>query len=125
MERFELNKKSLVMEIASNDGYLLQYFKHYNIPIKGVEPAKNAAQIAIDKGIPTDITFFDTSYAEEMAVTSSLADLIIGNNVLAHNPSINDFVDGLRIGLKPHGVITLEFPHLMKLIMNNQFDTIY
>jgi len=125
VERFGLNKKSLVMEIASNDGYLLQYFKKYSIPVQGVEPAKNIAGIAIGKGIPTDITFFNTAYALEMARTSHLADLIIGNNVLAHNPNLNDFVEGLRIGLKPQGIITMEFPHLMKLIENNQFDTIY
>jgi len=125
VERFGLNKKSLVMEIASNDGYLLQYFKKYSIPVRGVEPAKNTAGIAIGKGIPTDITFFNTAYALEMARTSHLADLIIGNNVLAHNPNLNDFVEGLRIGLKPQGIITMEFPHLMKLMENNQFDTIY
>jgi len=125
VERFGLDKKSLVMEIASNDGYLLQYFKKYSIPIQGVEPAKNTAEIAIGKGIPTDITFFNIVYAQEMARTLRLADLIIGNNVLAHNPNPNDFVEGLRIGLKPKGIITMEFPHLMKLIENNQFDTIY
>jgi len=125
IERFGLNKKSLVIEIASNDGYLLQYFKKYGIPVQGVEPAKNTAEIAIGKGIPTDITFFNTSYAQEMARTSHLADLIIGNNVLAHNPNLNDFAEGLSIGLKPRGIITMEFPHLMKLMENNQFDTIY
>jgi hypothetical protein len=125
VERFGLNKQSLVMEIASNDGYLLQYFKKYSIPVQGVEPAKNTAEIAIGKGIPTDITFFNTVYAQKIERTSRLADLIIGNNVLAHNPNLNDFVEGLRIGLKPHGIITMEFPHLMKLIENNQFDTIY
>jgi SAM-dependent methyltransferase len=125
VERFGLNKKSLVMEIASNDGYLLQYFKKYGIPVKGVEPAENTAEIAIGKGIPTDITFFNTAYARQMAGTSRLADLIIGNNVLAHNPDLNDFVEGLRIGLKPKGIITMEFPHIMKMMENNQFDTIY
>ena len=123
--RFGLNKKSLVMEIASNDGYLLQYFKKYSIPVQGVEPAKNTAEIAIGKGISTDITFFNTEYAKEMVRTSQLADLIIGNNVLAHNPDLNDFVEGLRIGLKPNGVITMEFPHVLRLMENNQFDTIY
>jgi SAM-dependent methyltransferase len=125
VERFGLNKKSLVMEIASNDGYLLQYFKKYSIPVQGVEPAKNTAGVAIGKGIPTDIIFFNTAYALERAKTSHLADLIIGNNVLAHNPNLNDFVEGLRIALKPQGIITMEFPHLMKLMENNQFDTIY
>jgi hypothetical protein len=125
VERFGLNQKSLVMEIASNDGYLLQYFKKFNIPIQGVEPAKNTAEIAIGKGIPTDNTFFNSVYASEMERTSKKADLIIGNNVLAHNPNLNDFVEGLCIGLKPHGIITMEFPHLLKLMENNQFDTIY
>ena len=113
------------MEIASNDGYLLQYFKNYNVPVQGVEPAKKTAEIAIGKGIPTDITFFNTAYAREMVRTSHPADLIIGNNVLAHNPNLNDFVEGLHIGLKPQGIITMEFPHLMKMMENNQFDTIY
>lgn len=125
VERFGLNKKSLVMEIASNDGYLLQYFKDYDIPVKGVEPAKNTAEVAIEKGIPTDITFFNMRYAQQMAGTSQLPDLMIGNNVLAHNPNLNDFVEGLRIGLKPQGIVTMEFPHIMKLMENNQFDTIY
>ena len=125
MKRFGLHTKSLVMEIASNDGYLLQYFKPYDIPVQGVEPAKNTAEVAIGKSIPTDITFFTKAYAQEMARSSHLADLIIGNNVLAHNPNLNDFVEGLRIGLKPNGVITMEFPHLMKMTGNNQFDTIY
>ena len=125
VERFGLNRKSLVMEIASNDGYLLQYFKKFSIPVQGVEPAKKTAEIAIGKGIPTDITFFNTAYAREMVRTSHPADLIIGNNVLAHNPNLNDFVEGLHIGLKPQGIITMEFPHLMKMMENNQFDTIY
>jgi SAM-dependent methyltransferase len=125
VKRFGLDRDSLVMEIASNDGYLLQFFKKYNIPVLGVEPAKNTAEVAISKGIPTDVTFFNQAYAEKMANRSLLADLIIGNNVLAHNPNLNDFVRGLSIALKPHGIITLEFPHLMKLIQNNQFDTIY
>jgi len=93
--------------------------------VKGVEPAKNTAEIAIEKGIPTDITFFNTGYANEMVSRNCLADLIIGNNVLAHNPNLNDFAEGLRIALKPHGVITMEFPHLLQLMANNQFDTIY
>lgn len=125
VERFGLNENSLVMEIASNDGYLLQYFQQHAIPVKGVEPAKNTAKIAIGKGIPTDITFFNTAYAQDMARGAHLADLIIGNNVLAHNPNLNDFVEGLRIALKPCGIVTMEFPHLMQLIANNQFDTIY
>lgn len=125
MKRFGYTKNSFVMEVASNDGYLLQYFKEHHIPVKGVEPAKNTAEIAISKGIPTDITFFNTSYAHDMNSRNCQADLIIGNNVLAHNPNLNDFAGGLRIALKPHGVITMEFPHLLQLMENNQFDTIY
>jgi hypothetical protein len=125
VSRFGYDKNSFVMEIASNDGYLLQYFKEYQIPVKGVEPAKNTAEIAIAKGIPTDITFFNAKYAKELVSRNCLADLIVGNNVLAHNPNLNDFVEGLCIALKPHGVITMEFPHILQLIENNQFDTIY
>lgn len=123
--RFGFNKDSFVVEIASNDGYLLQYFKQHNIPVLGIEPAANTAKAAIKKGIPTDITFFDTPYAKKMTETGKLADVIIGNNVLAHNPNLNDFVEGLKIALKPDGIITMEFPHLLRLIENNQFDTIY
>lgn len=125
VKRFGYTQDSFVMEIASNDGYLLQYFKEHHIPVIGVEPAKNTAEIAIAKGIPTDITFFNTEYAKDMVSRNHLADLIIGNNVLAHNPNLNDFAEGLRIALKPHGVITMEFPHLLQLMGNNQFDTIY
>jgi SAM-dependent methyltransferase len=125
VKRFGYNKDSFVMEIASNDGYLLQYFKEHHIPVKGVEPAKNTAEIAIAKGIPTDITFFNTAYVKDMVSKNILADLIIGNNVLAHNPDLNDFTEGLRRALKPHGIITMEFPHVLRLIENNQFDTIY
>ncbi|GAH60663.1 unnamed protein product, partial [marine sediment metagenome] len=123
--RFGFNKDSFVVEIASNDGYLLQYFKHHNIPVLGIEPAANTAKATIKKGIPTDITFFDTSYAKKMMQAGKLPDLIIGNNVLAHNPNLNDFVEGLKIALKPDGIITMEFPHLLRLIESNQFDTIY
>jgi hypothetical protein len=125
VKRFGYTSSSFVMEIASNDGYLLQYFKEHHIPVKGVEPAKNTAEIAIAKGIPTDITFFNTGYANDMVSRNCQADLIVGNNVLAHNPKLNDFAEGLRIALKPHGVITMEFPHLLQLMANNQFDTIY
>jgi hypothetical protein len=125
VRRFGYNKDSFVMEIASNDGYLLQYFKEHHIPVQGVEPAKNTADIAIAKGIPTDITFFNTGYAKGMVSRNCSADLIIGNNVLAHNPNLNDFVKGLRIALNPQGVITMEFPHILQLMENNQFDTIY
>ena len=125
VKKFGYNKDSFVMEIASNDGYLLQYFKKHNISVKGVEPAKNTAEIAIARGIPTDITFFNTGYAKDMVSRNCPADLIIGNNVLAHNPNLNDFAEGLRIALKPNGVITMEFPHVVQLMEKNQFDTIY
>jgi hypothetical protein len=125
VSRFGYDRNSFIMEIASNDGYLLQYFKEYQIPVKGVEPAKNTAEIAIAKGISTDITFFNTAYAKDIVSRNCLADLFIGNNVLAHNPNLNDFVEGLCIALKSHGVITMEFPHILQLLENNQFDTIY
>jgi len=125
IKRFGYDENSLVMEIASNDGYLLQYFQECHVSVKGVEPAKNTAEIAIAKGIPTDITFFNAKYAKNLVSHKSQADLIIGNNVLAHNPNLNDFVEGLRIALKPHGIVTMEFPHVLQLIKNNQFDTIY
>lgn len=121
IKRFGFNNNSFIVEVASNDGYLLQYFKQYNIPVQGIEPASNTAEVAIKKGIPTDITFFNSEYAKKM----KKADLIIGNNVLAHNPNLNDFIEGLKIALKPDGIITMEFPHLLKLIEENQFDTIY
>jgi len=125
INRFGFDKDSLVVEIGSNDGYLLQYFKQHNVPVLGVEPASNTAEAAKEIGIPTDIAFFDTSYAKRMMETGKLADLIIGNNVLAHNSNLNDFVEGLRIALKSNGVITMEFPHLVQLMEYNQFDTIY
>ena len=125
VERFRLNEKKFVVEIASNDGYLLQYFKKYNIPMLGIEPATNTAHAAREKGIPTEITFFDHAYALKMRDKGQQADLIIGNNVLAHNPNLNDFVRGLKAALKPDGLITMEFPHLARLMEENQFDTIY
>jgi len=125
INRFGFGKESFVVEIGSNDGYLLQYFSQRGIPVRGIEPASNTAEVAIKKGIPTDITFFDTSYARKIKEVGKLADLIIGNNVLAHNPNLNDFVEGLEIALKPYGIITMEFPHLLKLMEENQFDTIY
>jgi SAM-dependent methyltransferase len=125
IKRFGLNRNSFVVEVASNDGYLLQYFRQHDIPVLGIEPASNTAEAAIKKGIPTDITFFDTLYAQEMTKAGKRADLIIGNNVLAHNPNLNDFVKGLKVTLKSKGVITMEFPHLLRLIEGNQFDTIY
>ena len=125
INRFGFNEKSFVVEVASNDGYLLQYFKENNINILGVEPTSNTAEVAIKKGIPTDIKYFNTDYAKNMQQQSKLANLIIGNNVLAHNPQLNDFVEGLKLALNSNGIITMEFPHLLSLIEKNEFDTIY
>ncbi len=125
IERFGFNERNQIIEIASNDGYLLQFFKKKNIPILGIEPAVNVAKVAKEKGIPTLTKFFSVNTANELKKESTLADLIIGNNVLAHVPDLNDFVKGLKILLKPTGIITLEFPHILQLIQKNQFDTIY
>lgn len=125
VKRFSLTRYSQVVEVASNDGYLLQYFVAKNIPVLGIEPARNVAKVAIEKGIPTLVRFFGTACARELAADGYCADLLIGNNVLAQVPDLNDFVAGLKILLKPQGVITLEFPHLMRLVAENQFDTIY
>lgn len=125
VERFDLDSQSHVVEVASNDGYLLQYFVQNGIPVLGVEPARNVAQVAIEKGIPTMVEFFGESCAQRLSAEGNQADLVIGNNVLAQVPNINDFVIGLRILLKPRGVITIEFPHLVRLVAENQFDTIY
>jgi 2-polyprenyl-3-methyl-5-hydroxy-6-metoxy-1,4-benzoquinol methylase len=124
-KKFNLNSNHLVIEIASNDGYLLQYFKKYKIPVLGIEPAKNVAKIAQKKKIPTITKFFGTKLAKEMVKLGKQPDLLLGNNVLAHVPKLNDFVEGLKILLKYEGVITLEFPHILQLINKNQFDTIY
>jgi len=124
-ERFKLNKNSQVIEIASNDGYLLQYFKQKNIPVLGIEPTANTAQVAEEKGIESIVDFFGVRLAETLIAKGIQADLLLGNNVLAHVPDINDFVGGMKIILKPTGIITMEFPHLMQLVENNQFDTIY
>lgn len=124
-ERFGLNSNSQVIEIASNDGYLLQYFKCQEIPVLGIEPTANTAKVAQEKGIDTVVDFFGVKLAEKLAAEGKMADLLLGNNVLAHVPDINDFVNGLKILLKPNGVITFEFPHLLQLIELNQFDTIY
>lgn len=122
---FHLNKHSLVVEIASNDGYLLQYFVEKGIPVQGIEPAVNVAEAAKKKGIPTKTEFFGIKTAEQLVAEGKRADLLLGNNVLAHVPNLNDFVEGLKIALKPDGIITMEFPHLMQLMDNTQFDTIY
>lgn len=125
-EKYNLSTKSFVVEIASNDGYLLQYFKEKNIPVLGIEPAHNVANVAKkEKGIPTVSEFFTSNLAHELVKKKKKADLIIGNNVLAHVPNINDFVEGIKILLSQDGFVTMEFPHLLQLINNNQFDTIY
>lgn len=124
-KRFSLNEKSLAIEIASNDGYLLQYFKERNVPVLGIEPTSNTAEVAKEKGIETITEFFGTQLANKLNKEGKKADLLLGNNVLAHVPDIVDFVAGMKIILKPDGVITMEFPHLLQLIKNNQFDTIY
>jgi SAM-dependent methyltransferase len=123
--RFRLDAQSRVVEIASNDGYLLQHFVRKGIPVLGVEPAANVAQVAQEKGIPTTVRFFGRETAREIAQETGQADLLLGNNVLAHVPGLNDFVAGMKILLKPQGVITMEFPHLYRLMERNQFDTIY
>ncbi len=123
--RFDLNEKNQVVEIASNDGYLLQYFQKKGVPVLGIEPAENVAKLAIAAGIPTLVKFFGTKTARALAAEGKWADLLLGNNVLAHVPDLNDFVAGLKILLKENGVITMEFPHLLCLIEQNQFDTIY
>lgn len=124
-ERLGLNARSQVVEIASNDGYLLQFFVAKGIPALGIEPAANVAKIAVDKGIPTQVKFFGTETAKELVAGGLQADLVIGNNVLAHVPALNDFVGGLRVLLAPTGVATFEFPHLLCLMEGRQFDTIY
>lgn len=120
-----LNSNSYVVEIASNDGYLLQYFVEKEVPVLGIEPAANVAEVARQRGIPTEIAFFDVKIAKRLASEGKQADLLVGNNVLAHVPHLSDFVAGLKILLKPQGVITMEFPHLMRLMEETQFDTIY
>lgn len=125
VQRFPLNEKSLVVEIASNDGYLLQYFVEKKIPVLGIEPAANVATVAVQKGVPSLVKFFNSDTARELVAKGQRADLLLGNNVLAHVPDINDFVTAMKILLKPAGVITMEFPHLMRLMEENQFDTIY
>lgn len=124
-KRLGLNDQSFVVEVASNDGYLLQFFVERNVPVLGIEPAANVAKVAIEKGVPTLVRFFGTQVAKEFASEGRCADLVLGNNVLAQVPDLNDFVEGLRILLKPQGVLTLEFPHLLRLIERNEFDTIY
>ena len=125
ISRFGLNETSQVVEIASNDGYLLQYFVERCIPVLGIEPAANVAEVAQKKGIASVVKFFGERTARELVSDGKQADLLLGNNVLAHVPDVNDFVRGLKILLKPQGVVTMEFPHLEQLMEENQFDTIY
>ena len=125
IKRLGLTKESNIIEIASNDGYLLQYFVKRGIPVLGIEPAENVAMVAEKKGVKTLVGFFGVETAKRIVKTSKKADLLLGNNVLAHVPDINDFVKGMKITLKENGIITMEFPHLLNLIKLNQFDTIY
>jgi 2-polyprenyl-3-methyl-5-hydroxy-6-metoxy-1,4-benzoquinol methylase len=125
VERFGLGARSRVMEIASNDGYLLQHFVARGIPVLGIEPAANVAKVAVEKGIPTTVRFLGCETAAAISAESGQADLLLGNNVLAHVPDINDFVGGMKRLLAPDGIITMEFPHLQRLIAEGQFDTIY
>ena len=125
IERFELNESSCVVEVAANDGYLLQFFQYNSIPNYGVEPTKSTADAAKEKGLEIVESFFGESLAKKLCQNNKQADLMVANNVLAHVPDINDFVKGFVTLLKPSGVATFEFPHLCALIENNQFDTIY
>ena len=123
--RFRLGPSSFVVELASNDGYLLRNFVAAQIPALGIEPAANVARVAVEQGVPTRVAFFGTSLARALAAEGQVADVIAGNNVLAQVPDLNDFVAGVPILLKPGGVATFEFPHLLRLMHENQFDTIY
>lgn len=125
IKRFGLNASSQIIEVASNDGYLLRHFVQANIPVLGIEPAENIAEVARSIGVNTECRFFGAATAKDLLAQGRTADLLIGNNVLAHVPDINDFVEGLAILLKPEGVISLEFPHLLKLMQYVQFDTVY
>src|SRR5262245_38996634 len=124
-ERFQLGAASHIVEIASNDGYLLQWFKHKGLRVLGIEPTANTAAAAERKGIPSLVRFFGRDTARHVVESQGPADLLIGNNVLAHVPDLNDFVAGTKILLAPRGVLTMEFPHLLRLVEGNQFDTIY
>jgi SAM-dependent methyltransferase len=125
IEDFALTANSFVVEVASNDGYLLQHFQKEKIPVLGVEPTKSTAQVAINKGIPTEIDFLNEESAEVIISKFGLADLVIGNNVYAHVPDINGFTKGLSILLKPDGLLVLEFPHVLRMLQDGTFDTIY
>lgn len=123
--RLGLTDRSTVVEIASNDGYLLQYFQRRNIQVLGVEPAANVAAVAAEKGVPSEVAFFGKETASRLRSAGVAPDLMVANNVLAHVPDINDFVEGFTVLLKQNGVITVEFPHLLRLMQQTQFDTIY
>lgn len=125
VERLNLTTNSFVVELASNDGYLLQHFVAKGIPVLGIEPAANVAEVAQKKNVPTLVKFFGQQTANELVAEGRKADLVLGNNVLAQVPDVNDFVAGIKLLLAPQGVVTIEFPHLMKLMEENQFDTIY
>ena len=125
IEQLGLTSKNQVVEIASNDGYLLQYFVQRGIPALGIEPAANVAKVAVSKGVPTIVKFFGVATARELIAAGHSADLILGNNVLAQVPDLNDFVSGLKVLLAPSGVVTIEFPHLLRTIDGNQFDQVY
>jgi SAM-dependent methyltransferase len=124
-DELRLDARSLVVEVASNDGYLLQYFSQRGVGVLGIEPAANVAAVAVAKGIPTDIAFFGVETARRLASRGKAADLICANNVLAHVPDLNDFVEAFPVLLKPSGIVTVEFPHLLRLMAEGQFDTIY
>ena len=124
-ERFGLDGGSFVVELASNDGYLLQYFVQRGIPCLGIEPAANVAKAALENGVPTEVVFFGRDTAARMREAGQVADLVLGNNVLAQVPDLNDFVAGIPTILKPRGTVTIEFPHVMRMLDENQFDTIY
>ncbi len=124
-ERFGLDGGSFVVELASNDGYLLQYFVQRGIPCLGIEPAANVAKAALENGVPTEVVFFGRDTAARMRDAGQVADLVLGNNVLAQVPDLNDFVAGIPTILKPGGTVTIEFPHVMRMLDENQFDTIY
>lgn len=125
IQKYHLNKYSRVVELASNDGYLLENFVDYGIPCYGVDPAANIAVVAESKGVPTEVCFFGQDSAKRLALKRGTADLIIANNVFGHVPDINDFVAGMKLLLNPGGTITIEIPHFLRLMQNNQFDTIY
>jgi SAM-dependent methyltransferase len=125
IERFGLDESSRVIEVASNDGYLLQFFAARGIDVLGVEPARNVAEAAVERGIPTLTEFFDEQLAARLAAEGRKGDLLVGNNVLAHVPAVHGFVEGLSLALAPGGVVSMEFPHLLELIEKTEFDTIY